>query len=266
MRSTIGMCFFLLAALFSSVAANAQFTKIKSITHTGAILAGVDRPGELYLIAPDSTITRFDIDGKVQQTGSLPFLPEVFDPRDGSRLFAFDANTKQYIHFTPFFSFQNSPSRPDSAFALEPAFICSSGDHDMVILDAADRSLKKINLRSERLMFESIIPDSALDFNAIQTVREYQNFIFVLDREKGIRIFNMMGRPLRTIVGHDIAYFSFLGEELYYAQGASLKFFNLFTAETRTLELPHSARFALLTDERLFLVDEKSVDIFSLNP
>jgi hypothetical protein len=256
----------MIIALIAPATLNAQFEKISSITHPAVAIAAVDRPGELYLVSRDSAILRYDINGKLQQKGSMPFLPEIFDPHDGARLFAFDFNTKQYLFFTPSFSFQTAPTRPDSAFAIDPAFACASGDRDLVIFDSADGSLKKIDLKQQRMLFESVLPDTAVNFKAITAIREYQNFIFVLDAEKGIRIFNMMGRLLKVIPGANIPYFNFLGEELYYPQGESLHFFNLFTTGSRIIALPHPARFALLTDERLYLVSDTSTGIFSFQP
>ncbi len=256
----------MIAALIAPVLANAQFEKITTLSHPEVLLAAVDRPGDLYIISRDSAITRYDLNGKLQQRGTMPFSPEIFDPHDGSRLFAFDIDTQHYLYFTPSFTFQERPTRPDSVFAIDPVFACASGDRDLIILDSTDRSLKKIDLKRQRLLFESILPDSTVNFSTLKSIREYQNFIFMLDSEKGILIFNMLGRLLKTIPAEGIAYFNFIGEELYYPQGESLRFFNLFSAETRAIELPHRARFALLTDERLYLVNETTTDVFSLKP
>lgn len=258
--------FLLIAAVFVPTKATAQFEKIATLSHSSVHLAAVDRPGDLYVISHDSVISRYDLNGKLQQKGSMPLLPEIFDPHDGARLFAFDIQTRRYVYFTPSFTFQDPPSRPDSVFAIDPVFVCASGDRDLIILDSADRSLKKIDLKAQRLLFESVLPDSTIDFLTLKSIREYQNFIFMLDAEKGILIFNMLGRLLKTIPAKGIAYFSFLGEELYYPENNSLRFFNLFSTESRTVNLPYAARFALLTDERLYLVGDAKTDIFSVKP
>lgn len=267
MKLNAGLSIVLLfTALLTPAALLAQFQKITNLSHPEVVHAAVDRPGELYLIFRDSSITRYDTDGKVAQQGNMPFMPEIFDPHDGARLFAFDRHSGHYLYFTPSFTFAQSPTPPDSAFAIDPVFACSAGDRDMIILDAADRSIKKVDLKGHRVLFESIVSDSVADFSSLKLIREYQNFVFMLDPEKGILIFNMLGRLLRTIPGNDISYFNFLGEELYYPDGKSLRFFNLFTTESRVMELPYQARFALLTDERLYLVNPRKTEVFSLKP
>ena len=50
-------------------------------------------------------------------------------------------------------------------------------------------------------------------------MREYQGFLFLLHQEKGILIFNKMGKWIKTIERPQLKYFNFLGEELYYPEG-----------------------------------------------
>jgi hypothetical protein len=97
------------------------------------------------------------------------------------------------------------------------------------------------------------------DFTAM---REYQGFVFILHKKEGIHVFNSMGKHLRTLAIPGLTYFNFIGEELYYLQGNKLKFFDLFTADTRELTLPAPATIALLTDERLFLIKNTTIDIY----
>ena len=96
--------------------------------------------------------------------------------------------------------------------------------------------------------------------------REYQNFVFLLDKKEGIKIYNGVGSLIKTIPQSGLSYFNFIGEELYYLKGNTIQLFDLFTAETREIKLPESAYFALITDERLFLVRHKAVDIYEYKP
>ncbi len=243
----------------------AQFEKLTSFTIEKPVYyAAVDRPGELYLIFDDNSIARYGTSGSLMASGQLPFKPDVFDPRDGSRLFAFNRKHAQYIFFAPFFSLQNPPVTIDSAFVIDPFLACSSGDRDLLVIDEADWSLKKVNLRTNRLLFESMISDSSAAVPKVSFVREYQNLVFMLQPGKAIMIFNMLGHHLRTIDAAEARYFSFLGEEVYHLRGNRLSLFDLFTAESRVIDLPYAADFALLTDERLYLIKGKTVDVFSV--
>src|SRR5690606_5447796 len=131
----------------------------------------------------------------------------------------------------------------------------------------ADWSLKKINSKNNSLIWETLLPDSLQNDVRFNYIRDYQSFIFILDQRKGILIFNSIGKLLRNIPVRDLPYFNFIGEELYYpSKKNELTFFNLFTAETRTMALPTEADFSLLTDERLFLIVKNKVDIYNISP
>lgn len=255
----------LLSVNFIVAPASAQWKKLTSIASANQILSvAVDRPGEFYTVDDQQTIRKYDSDGNVLQMARFVARPVVFDPHDGARLFAFFADNN-VANLSP--SLTITRSNPvDSAFAIHPFLVCPAGDYGLLILDSADWSIRKINLKTKTVIAEGILPDSITISSDFTSIREYQNFVFLLDRNKGIRILNSMGRLLKTIEIKGLKGFNFLGEELYYADGTKLRFFDLFTTETRSQDLPDSVDFALITDERLLTVKEKQVQIFASTP
>ena len=113
-----------------------------------------------------------------------------------------------------------------------------------------------------------VVVDSTITGNpeAFKTMREYQNFVFLLNPGKGLYIFNSLGNYLRTIGGPGIRSFNFLGEELYYLQNGKLHFFNLFTTDTRQIDIGMAYTDVLLTDERMILFIHNRIDICSFRP
>lgn len=256
----------LLFLLFCCISASGQFEKITTITLEDTIAyATVDRPGDVYLVFSNGKITRMNKDGAIQGTAHFKNFPVIFEPRDGARLFAYFSD-HHYTFLPPSFSPVNPPQPVDPAFAINPYLVCSSGDYNLVVLDSADWSLKKINLQTNVLLFETALPDSLHARARFRYMRDYQNFIFLLDSASGIRIFNPIGRLVKTLPVRDLHQFNFLGEELYYAQHKTLILFNLFSARNRQLELPHPAEQVLLTDERLFTISGNTVTIFAVKP
>ncbi len=229
------------------------------------IFATVDRPGELYVVSKNGQIQRFGIDGKRLSVYKDKPAPTLFDPRDGARLFVYFRQDQHYAFLNP--SFDVTASYPiDSSFVIDPWLACVSGDHNLWVIDAADKSLKKINVLSSSVDVDVKISDQhATDVSAITFMREYQGFLFLLNKEKGILIFNSMGRWLKTIERPELPYFNFLGEELYYPDADKTLLFNLFTAETRAIT-SKPGRFMLLTDERIFTVDGHQIDFFAAKP
>jgi hypothetical protein len=225
------------------------------------VAAAVDRPGELYVILRDGQIQKFDVHGKVLTVYKNVPAPTLFDPRDGARLFAYYRDDQHYSFLNPSLDVTAS-YQVDSSFVISPWLMCTSGDYSLWILDRADNSLKKVNTINSTIQVDITIPGEVIgDVADITFMRDYQGFLFVLDRTKGIHVFNAIGYCIRTIAAPNLTYFNFLGEELYFRSGDSLTFFNLFTTETRTRK-PLPGKLMLLTDERMYVISGTQIDFY----
>jgi hypothetical protein len=234
---------------------------IKSVQLEDRIVAvAIDRPGDLYATLESGKVFRVDAEGNVSPLAALPQSPTLFDPRDGSRLFAYYRANQRFAYVS--MSREMSSHEVDSAFAISPWLVCPSGDHNVWIADAADNTIRKINNTTSRIDAEIRFSG---DVSIIRYMREYQGFLFVLHPARGIIVYSAMGKELRTIGTGGVVYFNFLGEELYYPDTAGhLVLFNLFSTETRTMKLPRAAAFSLLTDTRLYSIQNSGVEIYQV--
>jgi hypothetical protein len=233
--------------------------KVASINVANSIVyAGVDRPGDLYVIMKNGDALKFDKNGK--QIGKRKFsaVPTVFDPKDGTRAFAYYRDSQTIETIAPDLSSADaSPLHPE--FAISAWLVCPS-KNELWILDSADFTLKKTKEKGTSIAYEAAFGDAGANY-----MREYLNFLFVLDPD-GIRIQNNLGRTIQKLPAPDVSYFSFLGEEIYYPSANSLQLVDLYTSEKRQITLPHPAKFALLTDDRMILVTDTSIDFFEFTP
>lgn len=221
--------------------------------------ASVDRPGDLYIQFADGTIRKYDGNGKLLQEVKPKVPLTVFEPRDGSRAFSYE-RPGQWYSFAWFGSF-NQVKIADE-FAIEPWLVCSSGDTNLWVVDAADLSIKKINTGKGSIDVEVLLSrDVHKRKEDLVSIREYQNFLFIHNKNTGIEIYNALGRQVRVIPGKDILYFNFLGEELYYLQKGKLFFFDLFDSSTREIVLEKEVKLLLLTDQHTFQVFDNSIVI-----
>lgn len=251
-----------LAGILFYGSASAQTRKIKTLEVSDTIrYAAVDRPGDLYIVTTSGQLQKFDTDGKLVALHKNKPAPTLFDPRDGSRLFAFFRETRQYNFLNPSFEAVQAFSI-DSSFATEPWLACVSGDRNIWLLDVADWTLKKINTTTGAVSVEEAVDAKSKKKSDYTFLREYQGFVFLLDVSEGILIFNSVGKHIRTIEVKNLSYFNFLGEELYYMQENTLRFFDLFTTETREQKLTTPGNFALITDERFFLIRKNVIEIY----
>ncbi len=241
--------------------------KINTVQVSDSItFATTDRPGELYIQTKGGHLQKFDINGKLVALYQGVNTPTLFEARDGSRLFAFYKDSRYYAYLNPSFN-ESASFLIDSAFVINPLLACSSGDYNVWILDGADNTLKKINPRTPALEAEGVLPVNVLaDISTITNIREYQGFLFLLDPKKGIHVVNPIGKWIKTIETPNLSYFNFLGEELYFLSGQQLVFFNLFTAEKREVKLDKKYTHVLVTDERLFAIQHKTIEILPYSP
>jgi len=252
--------------VFFSLHAVAQKKLISREVTDEIVFATVDRVGELYVVTKNGQIQKFDIDGKLISLYKNGPSPTLFEPRDGSRLFAYFRKDRKIEYLNPSFEV-STVALIDSAFIIDPWLACSSGDHNIWVLDAEDRTMKKISPRTSTVEVDVKFPEHlSPNFDNIKFAREYQGFFFLLDQQKGIHIFNGMGTWTKTIPIQALSYFNFLGEELYYPVTNGLALVNLFSGEKREIPLNKSFMFALLTDERLFLIQRNSIDFFEFKP
>lgn len=249
----------LLLLIAGPLLATAQ-KKITTIDIQNVASAYVDRPGDLYILHTDNTISKFDTLG--MPIGNLSFeqTPAVFEPRDGARMFIYFADTKKGSFFSPEtkqeFTIQNH-------FAIEPIIATSSGDNNVWIVDKADWSLKRFDPKASKIIAESLIDKTQFEGEPkIIAIREYQNFLFVLEKNTGILIFNGLGKQLKKIGAAGIPYFNFLGEELYYLKDNKLIFYDLFDGKRREEAMDAKSLYTLQTDARKYVVYADRIDVF----
>jgi hypothetical protein len=245
--------------------AKTQNARIKAIEFKEEIFfASVDRPGDLYLVFKNGEIQKISKDGEKLAFTKYATAPDLFDPRDGVLAFAYFRSKQQIDYLSPDLSVSDSKKIPVE-FANKPWF-CFPSKNEIWILDSVDLSLKKSGAQVHLIEKDISWKGDQLSVIQLTFLREYQNFLFVLDKKAGVRMINSMGQPIK-ILGHaHLNYFNFLGEEFYYLENATLHLIDLYGGETRAITLPYPCDFALLTDERLFLVSGKKLEIFDFKP
>jgi hypothetical protein len=233
--------------------------KIASIKVSFIKSAYIDRPGDLYIIDEHDSLAKFSIDGQFLAKYSMAVT--IFDPRDGARWFVYEETPKKRFGFFSEDLGMLYPVREH--YAIEPTMVCASGENQAWILDRADWSLKRVDPAQSRVVADALIDQK--QFNQPPEfifMREYQHFLFLIEKKNGIIIFNSLGHQIKKIVDSDIKTVNFLGEELYYKKGDKLIFYDFFDGTTREMPVDPACKFALLTDVRKYLVYPDKIEIF----
>lgn len=254
---TVRKLLFLLL-LVSPLLTTAQ-KKIASVDVRNVACAYVDRPGDLYILHTDGHISKFDTLGKPVENLTFEQAPTLFEPRDGARMFVYVEGDRLARFFSP--ETKQEISIQDH-FAVEPIFAASSGDNLIWIVDKADWSIKRLDPRNPKMIAEALIDRTQFKGDPqIVTIREYQNFLFVLESNTGILVFNGIGKQIKKIAAPGITYFNFLGRELYYKKDDNLIFYDLFDGSTREEAVDKESRYTLLTDTRKYVVYANRIEV-----
>ena len=225
-------------------------------------MIGVD-PIVVFLANGD--VQKFDKTGKKIGVHNFSTPPTLLDPLDGAQSFYYQRKGQQYGNLSYDLS-SVTEHILDPAFAISPWLICPALK-ELWILDSADFSIRKTSLNSMAISLESALqhlPQKRItDYISL---REYQNYVFLLDKTSGVHVFSPLGKFVRTLGEKGMTYFNFLGEEMYYVSGKELVLIDLYTNERRVLPLSTAYNFALVNDDRMYGVMGKRVIIEMFRP
>jgi hypothetical protein len=257
-HSLVPWCLCGLLILIATTNSLAQ-QKTLSISAKDIAFAYVDRPGDLYILKKNNVLMKIDQHGNILSEQSFSEPLSLFEPRDGARMFAYH-NQSQHCYF--FSAETKQEYKIEQEYAINPMLVCSSGDYHIWILDGEDFSLKRVNPVQSKVIVDT--PINTKQFTAapeINSMREYQGFLFMHEKNTGIIIFNSIGMQIKKIPGANIEYFNFLGEELYYKVNDKLIFLDLFDSTTREENLMPGSKLMLFTDTTHYTQFEDRLEI-----
>jgi hypothetical protein len=246
---------------------------IKSVSVPSVKNVSIDRYNFIYFADDRGNVYKYDQDAK-------PLL--TFSPRKNSEVTLLEAwrnvnilvfyrNFQEFIFLnrflteSPNFILDEEGQDQDKSvgFARLATF---TGDNNLWIIDDDDFSLKKLDLIYNKVSIhtplELILDKSTYDFNFM---REYQNLLFINDKNSGVLIFDNLGNYKNKLELKGLNYFSFQNNDLYFIQDGYIHLYNIYTGEERKIKLPEGSSFqyVLLGDKKAYLFTEKSIQVYS---
>jgi hypothetical protein len=266
--SQFPLCLVFVFTLITSPLLHSQtiIKKIKEFKSGEVTHVTVDRLGNFFLVTKNGSIKKYDAQGKVLASlkgKSVSLIEPWYHPV----IFLYDQKKQNYTTYGRLFENEKITS-VEPAWAIEPTLVCPSNDNKLWLYDQADASIKKVNPFSKEVLVEFNLDTLQFKTKPLFThLREYQNMIFLIDKNSGIIILSNIGKQINKIVKSGIQNFNFYGEELYYLDDNSIKFFDLYTEETRQIKIESESRFVLVTDERIILINRTNrVSLFDFKP
>ena len=257
----LGLCLFLPQI---NMAQTFQFVSKVSIKETSAI--SVDKKNMLYVADNQGDIKRYDWNGELQQ---------VFSPSKNGNITAIEAWTslrilvfyEEYQEYLILDRFLNQTS--SYTFAPEQIgfakTISLAADNRLWVFDNTDFSLKKYDPINQTNILVTPL-DLLLDPIAhdINFIREYQNLLFVNDKNKGILLFDNLGNYKRTLEYPGLDFIGVHQDEIYFLQQGQLYFYNVYEDQERYSNLPLDQPWvhAGILGEYVFTISEDHLFFF----
>ena len=142
-----------------------------------------------------------------------------------------------------------------------------AADNRIWLFDNTDFSLKKYDpiLQTNILITSLDLLLDPVDFD-INFIREYQNLLFVNDKNKGILLFDNLGNYKKTLEYPGLDFIGVYQDEIYFLQKGRIYFYNVYEDQERysTLPLDSTWLYAGILGEHIFTISEDQLFLFKV--
>ncbi|MEQ9423474.1 MAG: hypothetical protein RJQ09_03580 [Cyclobacteriaceae bacterium] len=237
--------------------------KLKEIKINEPISVSSDRNGNIFLSDRYGNLNKYSSEGELELTYSTP-------QRGGATLLEAWPTLNVLLFYQDFQSItvlnrflapiQELNLNDLVGFARLATFNFQSNiwliDDSDFMLKLYDRQLGQITISTPlNLILDQ--NDSDISF-----IREYQNQLFIADRNNGILIFDNLGNYLKKLPYTGVNSFTFLGNEMHFLMGKKLLIYNIYSQKEQSVEVPTS-NFVLSIDGKLYLFQKDKFLIYS---
>lgn len=255
-----------LLILYSGSSIGQDFAEVRTISTELPHLVSTDKKGNIYVSHANGAINQYNTDGDLLNhyspvKPSEATLVEAWNPL---KIFVFYRDFQEYVFLDRFLTTASRFSFAEISSYVGLATI--SADNNLWLIDYSEFSLKKYDVNLQQVTIERPL-DLVLDLDEydLTFMREYQNLLFLADRNRGVLMFDNLGNYLRLLSTDQLDYFSFNKNELYFANHQSLGFIDIYTGKKRNVDLPKSTSFGIITDQGVALISKEGISIFLKN-
>lgn len=274
--SVCSLCLSLAFLTFSFISADKQFVLIKKIPTLLVRSVSIDRYSNIFVGDDKGNIIRYDSTGME----SLRFSPQkkgeisLLEAWRSVNIFLFYRELQEYTILDRFLT----TSSPNLKFVNEvndtknsigfARLATIAADNNLWIFDDVDFSIKKYNTSTNNIIIttplELILDPSTYELTFL---REYQNLLFLCDRNSGILIFDNLGNLKTKIEIQGVSYFNFYNNYVYYLSDGKLVMKNLYKDEVMTYALPESNTYShiLLSNSMAYCFGKDFIDLYKFN-
>lgn len=246
---------FLFYGKIDAIQAQVQIrAKVDSISISEPQSVSIDQQNNIYFADKKGAIKKYNLQNKLvaefspQKSGQATLI-EAWNPL---RIFVFYENFQEYQFLDRFMTTSNRfEVRNITSFAK---LMTPSADNNLWLIDQADFSLKKYNISfgqfTIKTSFDLLLQRNNYD---ITFMREYQNRVFVADKQAGILVFDNLGNYLLTLPYKGVEYFNFYSNEIYFIHESKVVFIDIYSQkQTHSKPLNNNPKYILYADGHIW--------------
>lgn len=258
---------FFLSVFFSAYASYAQDWKVVSEFDLNykPHRFSCDNYKNILITDINGLLYKYDSLGKLQNTFSPPKRCKVslLEAGRNMNIFLFYDYFQEYLFLDRFFTQTETLELPRDRVGFARIATVAL-DNNLWLFDDLSFSLKKFNTRAYKVDLTTSL-DLILDASDydISFMREYQNQLFLVDKNSGILVFDNLGNYKTKLPFKGVNWFGFLEDEMYFVQDGELVLYNLYTYKEKRMALPVKASVVLLYEHKAYITIENKILIYS---
>ena len=243
-----------------------EWVLLNKVSLTEADKLSIDPYSSVYISDQSGNIRRYDSTGVLQLTYSPTKKGQVtlLESWRYINTFAFFRNFQTYLILDRFLNSTSSLGIDNNTigFARLATF---SQDNNLWIVDEGDFSLIKFNTTFNKVELKTNL-DLLLDpeLYDLTFMREYQNLVFLSDKNSGILVFDNLGNYKNKIPAKGLEFFTFNADELIYLQQGQLKLYNIYKAKERSVTIPEGLNptYVVMSSTRVYFLTPTELLIY----
>jgi len=227
----------------------------------------IDRVGNIYVVDNSGQLNRYNPKGEHQldYSPSKPAEITLMESWQGLRIFLFFRDLQEYSFLDRFLANQQGNYEFINIGFVEMA--APSYDNNIWLIDQTDFSMKKYGVYQKRTL--SSTPFDLLlnpDQYEITFIKEYQNKVYVSDKNSGILLFDNFGNFIRKYNRPGIEYFNFYDDKIYFISEGKIILINLYNDNRQEITLPTPVYYThiLIYNGLYYLFTETNMQIYKL--
>ncbi|MBX9852287.1 MAG: hypothetical protein K2X86_11100 [Cytophagaceae bacterium] len=272
--SIISMTFFVSVLSSFYVLKKSEWKLIKSMPGIAIRKVSIDPYNNIFVADDKGNLFKFDSLGNETHRYSPSRKADItlVEAWRAMNIFIFSRELQEYnildrflTTSTPNFKFKDETEDEEKNIGFARLATIAS-DNNLWVFDDENFSIKKYNTRLNEVMIHSPL-DLILDAQSydLTHMREYQNLLFISDRNSGVLVFDNLGNYKNKIDFKNIDNFNFLGDQIYFIADGKLILHNIYTGIAKQISFPSSKEYrsVLLTDNKGYFFTGTEMEVYS---